>query len=140
MNSELLTIHEYTGRGFLPLVDFGQWRVAVLRFDNGLLVQNIKDMQRHNETDEVFVLLEGRCLLFIGEGDMAIENIHAVNMEPLKLYNVKRSTWHNHTLTEDASVLIIENRDTSPNNSPKISLSVEQQQQLVRMTSMCWSE
>ncbi len=138
MNSDLLTIHEYTGTGYLPLVDFGQWRVAILRFDSGLLVQNIKDMQRHNETDEVFVLLEGRCLLFIGEGDTVVETIDAVNMEPLKLYNVKRSTWHNHTLTEDASVLIIENRDTSLNNSPKISLSVEQQQQLVRMTSMHW--
>ena len=140
MDTELLTVHEYAGRGFLPLVDFESWRVAVLRFDNGLSVQNIKDMQRHNETDEVFVLLEGRCILFIGEGDMTIENIQAVNMEPLRLYNVKQSTWHNHTLTEDASVLIIENQDTSPDNSPRISLTVEQQQQLLRMTSVCWPE
>ena len=140
MKPELLSVHEYAGQGFLPLIDFGEWRVAILRFDTGLLAENIKNMQQHNETDEVFVLLEGRCILFIGEGDESIDTIHAVDMEPLKLYNVKRSTWHNHALSEDASVLIIENRDTSLNNSPRISISSEQQKQLVRMTSMHWSE
>ena len=141
MNPELLSVHEYTGRGYLPLIDFEEWRVAILRFDTGLLPENIRNMQQHNETDEVFVLLEGRCILFIGEGDAeSIDTLHAVDMEPLKLYNVRQSTWHNHTLSEDASVLIIENRDTSLNNSPIISISSEQQKQLVRMTSMHWSE
>ena len=134
MNPELLSVHEYAGQGYLPLIDFGEWRVAILRFDTGLLPENIRNMQRHNETDEVFVLLEGRCILFIGEGDESIDTIHAVDMEPLKLYNVRQSTWHNHTLSEDASVLIIENRDTSLDNSPRISISPEQQKQLVRMT------
>jgi len=140
MNPELLSVHEYTGRGFLPLVNFANWRVAILRFDEGLLAQNLKNMQRHNETDEVFVLLEGRCILFIGEGDMTVKTIHAVNMEPLKLYNVRQAAWHNHALTEDASVLIIENRDTSPANSPRIALSADQQQQLIQMTAAHWSE
>ena len=139
MNPELLSVHEYTGEGYLPLVDFGQWRVAFLRFEDGLLPQNLTEMQRHDETDEVFVLLEGQCILFIGEGDTTVEHIHAVNMEPLKLYNVKQSTWHTHTLTEDASVLIVENRNTSLKNSPRIPLSVDQQQQLLQMTATHWS-
>jgi hypothetical protein len=124
----------------LPLIDFGEWRVVILRFDKGLLAENISNMQRHDETDEVFVLLEGHCILFVGEGDESIDAIHAVDMEPLKLYNVRQSTWHNHTLSEDASVLIVENRDTSPHNSPRISISIEQQKQLVQVTSMHWSE
>ena len=48
-------------------------------------------MQRHNETDEVFVLLCGRCILFIGEGDEKVKAVHAQDMQPFKIYNVKKS-------------------------------------------------
>ena len=77
-------------------------------------------MQRHNETDEVFVLLEGRCILFIGKGKETITSITAVDMVPRKLYNVRRGVWHSHTLNNEASVLIVENSDTTVKNSPKM--------------------
>jgi len=41
-------------------------------------------MQRHNETDEVFFFLEGRCILFIGKGKETITSITAVDMVPRK--------------------------------------------------------
>ncbi len=113
----LLEIREYTGPGYRPLVDFGAWRVAILRYAEDMLPRNIRSMQRHNETDEVFVLLQGRCLLFLGEGDDRITRVLAEDMKPLKLYNVRRGAWHHHTLSEDAVVLIVENRDTTTANS-----------------------
>jgi hypothetical protein len=133
-----LEIHEYLEQGYKPLIDYGEWRVAILRFINELLVQNIRKMQRHDETDEVFVLLKGRCILFIGEGDKCITRIHAQDMELLKLYHVKRSCWHTHTLSEDATVLIIENRDTTDQNSPEIDLNPEQISRLVALTDTLW--
>lgn len=138
MNSSLLEISNYTGEGYRPLVDYGQWRVAILRYIDELLPENIGKMQRHNETDEVFVLLGGRCLLFLGEGDEAISAIHAEDMQPFKLYNVKRGAWHTHTLNEAATVLIVENRDTTLANSPEIELSAAQRQQLVELTHALW--
>jgi hypothetical protein len=75
----------------------------------------------------MFVLLAGRCVFFLGEGDETISAVYAQPMEPLKLYNVKRSVWHSHSLSEDASVLIVKNRDTSLDNSPTIELTPDQQ-------------
>ncbi|MCJ7702430.1 MAG: hypothetical protein MUO62_12675, partial [Anaerolineales bacterium] len=134
----LLEIHQYLGEGYQPLIDYGEWRVAILRYIDELLPDNIGKMQRHDETDEVFVLLEGRCILFIGEGDEQITQIHAQDMEPLKLYNVKRSCWHTHTLSEDTTVFIVENQNTADHNSPEIDLNPEQMAKLVSLTNKFW--
>lgn len=134
----LLQIRQYKDVGYKPIIDFGSWRVAILRYIDELLPENIYRMQRHDETDEVFVLLEGRCILFIGVGNERIEQIQCQEMEPFKLYNVKRYCWHTHTLSEDATVLIIENRDTDELNSPEIDLNPEQREKLVKLTNKIW--
>jgi L-ascorbate metabolism protein UlaG (beta-lactamase superfamily) len=134
----LIEVSGYDGPGFRPLVDHGAWRVAVLNHIDHLDPQNLKDMQRHDETDEVFVLLKGRCILFVGDGADEAGTIHAVDMAPLTLYNVKRGVWHNHTLTPDASVLVIENRDTTVENSPFCPLSAAQNAEMVTATRRLW--
>jgi hypothetical protein len=134
----LLEIQQYTEEGYKPLIDYGEWRVAILRFIDELLPGNISRMQRHNETDEVFVLLEGRCILFLGAGENQVTDIFAQDMEPLKLYNVKRSAWHTHTLSEEATVLIVENRETTKMNSPEIELSAERRQELELLADRLW--
>jgi hypothetical protein len=138
IDTSLLEIREYSGEGYMSLIDYGGWRVAVLRYIEELLPQNINKMQRHDETDEVFVLLAGRCILFIAEGDDQVTRIHAQDMEPLKLYNIRKSCWHTHTLSEDASVLIVENRDTTLQNSPEIPLNTSQKEHLVALTHKLW--
>jgi len=122
----LLEIRDYTGEGYKPLIDFGAWRVALLRYREDNLPQHIHAMQRHDETDEVFVLLEGHCVLFLGEGEDGITHVLAQDMEPLKVYNVRRGAWHHHTLSPDAVVLIVENRDTTAANSAEAQLSEAQ--------------
>jgi hypothetical protein len=138
MNTNLLEISDYTGEGYRPLIDYGHWRVAILRYIDELRPENIGKMQRHAETDEVFVLLNGRCILFLGDGDESVVSIHAQDMEPLKLYNVKHSVWHTHTLSDDATVLIVENQNTAAHNSPEIELSATQRRQLVELTLALW--
>ena len=134
----LLEIHQFVEEGYQPLIDYGEWRVAFLRYIDELLPENISKMQRHDETDEVFVLLEGRCILYIGEGDEQITQIHALDMESLKLYNIKQSCWHTHTLSEGSTVLIVENRDTADHNSPEIDLNPEQMAKLVKLRNKFW--
>ncbi len=134
----LLEIRDYTGDGYRPLIDFGAWRVAILRACDDLRPENLATMQRHDETDEVFVLLAGQCILFFGEGADAVTAIHAVEMEPLKLYNVKRGAWHTHTLSADATVLIVENVDTNDANSPLLALTAGQREELVQWTRKLW--
>jgi hypothetical protein len=135
---KLLEVREYKKEGYSPVVDYGAWRVAILNYNDQLLPENLTAMQRHNETDEVFILLRGNCILFIGDGNQKVTDIFAENMQPFKVYNVKKSTWHTHTLTKDAMVLIVENRDTTFDNSPFCPLSDRQRQMLVNQTRELW--
>lgn len=130
MKKEYIDISSYEGEGYLPMIDYKTWRVAILRYCEELEVQNLKTMQKHNETDEVFVLLEGNCTLFVGGLGDKINEIDAVAMKPLKLYNVKRGVWHTHTLDKEATVLIVENCDTSDINSPTEKLTESQIEEL----------
>jgi len=138
VDETLLEIREYVEQGYQPVIDYGAWRVAMLRYHPELEPDAIDTMQRHDETDEVFVLLAGRCILFLGEGDAQIDAIHAVDMQPLKAYNIKRGVWHTHTLSLDATVLIVENRDTDETNSPLIPLTRDQRDQLIARTQAAW--
>lgn len=139
-HEKLIDILDYTKEGYSPVVDFETWRVAVLNFSAELLPENLSAMQRHNETDEVFVLLRGRCILFIGNGTETVTEINAEDMHPLKIYNVKKSTWHTHTLNRDAMVLIVENRETTFDNSPFCPLTQVQKQTIVDMAHVLWDE
>jgi hypothetical protein len=132
---ELIEVTHYTGEGYKPLVDYGEWRVAVLRFINELLPERIDCMDAHLETDEVFILVEGNCVLFIGEVvEGEIREISALMMEPNKIYNVKRGVFHTHALSKDAHVIIVENRDTTVNNTEKVYLK-EDQRRVIRELS-----
>jgi len=138
IDPELLEVRDYAGPGYRPLVDYGAWRVALLNYIDELLSERLDSMQRHDQTDEVFVLLAGRCLLFLGEGEGAVRQIFAEDMQPQKLYNVRRGAWHTHTLSRDACVLIVENCDTTNANSPRVPLSEAQRRQIVELTRQLW--
>jgi ureidoglycolate hydrolase len=116
MNEKLLEIRQYAGEGYQPLIDFGTWRVAFLRYIDELIPWNITRVERHLETDEVFVLLDGQAVLFLGGGEERVENLAPVVMEPGRLYNVKCNAWHTIVLSHDATILLVENRDTGQAN------------------------
>ncbi len=130
ISNQLLDISEHTGAGYRPLVDYHDWRVAILNLEDEYVLDKINKFSRHELTDEVFVLLKGDCILFIGEGNDTVTQIHAVPMQRLKLYNVKKGTWHTHALSNDAMVLIIENRDTGPANTTDCFINNRQKQEL----------
>lgn len=138
MNKNFIEVSEYTEEGYKPLVDYKTWRVAVLNYIDELLPEQIKSMQKHNETDEIFVLLSGKCILFSGGDSKEIGEVDAIDMEPLKIYNVKRSVWHTHTLSEGASVLIVENSDTGDNNSPVLKMNDEQIKKMKQLVKESW--
>jgi hypothetical protein len=134
----LIEVREHNEPDYKPLVDYQNWRVAIINYTSDLTPDKIDRMQKHTETDEVFVLMAGHCILFIGEGTESVTKVHAVDMEPYKLYNVKRGVWHSHTFSEDARVLIVENRDTVVENSPFVGLSGEQCKEIVELAKTLW--
>jgi len=135
ISEELLDVSSHDGPGYAPVLDFGAWRVALMNRSVDRAPGGLARMERHNETDEVFVLLEGRAILFIGEsanGGADVGRIHACPMERSRLYNVRRSTWHACALSADAKILIVENRDTSEANSDYVDLDDAQRADLAR--------
>lgn len=130
MKKEYIEVSFYNDDGYKPVVDYESWRVAVLNYCEELEIDNLVNMQKHNESDEVFILLKGECTLFTGGLGEELNDIDGIKMVPLQLYNVKRGVWHTHTLEKDGSVLIVENRNTCDDNSPKLLLKKEEVQQL----------
>ena len=135
IDSELLEVSSHDGAGYAPVVDFGAWRVALMNRSDDCATGGLARMERHNETDEVFVLLEGSAILFVGEpaeNGSGIGRIHACPMERSKLYNVRRSAWHACALSGEAKVLIVENRDTTEANSDYVDFDDAQRADLSR--------
>ena len=66
MDEKLLAIREFIDPGYQPVIDFGGWRVAILNYLDEIHPERIKSMERHNETDEVFVMVKGQGILYIG--------------------------------------------------------------------------
>jgi ureidoglycolate hydrolase len=135
VNQDSLQISSYDGEGYKPLLDYGDWRVAVLRYLDALQPDQIDTMERHTQTDEVFVLLEGRAALLIGGNGPKISGVEAQDMEIGKVYNVKQHAWHNILLSRDATVLLVENNETGQHNSEFRTLSVEQRREIVAIAA-----
>ena len=104
-------IYDYTDESYQTAMKFEGWRVAYLNHGKYFLEENFEKVERHNESDEVFVLLTGSAELIIGE------ELNRINMEPFKIYNVPKGVWHHIFTTEGTRVLIVENVDTGIENS-----------------------
>lgn len=106
-----LEIHEHTGPAYERTMHFEQWRVAIANYCERFDKEKYDKIERHLLTDEVFVLLSGSAELVIGK------ELRYIPLEPGKIYNVKAGTWHNILLSQDGKVLIVENHNTSLENS-----------------------
>ena len=93
-----------------------------MRYLDELQPDRISYFERHNETDEVFVLLQGQAVLFMGKGDDVVEEMIPHVMKNGVFYNVKRGAWHTVALSRDATILLVENRDTARENSSYFDL------------------
>ena len=128
MTSKLVDITAHDGPNYKPLVYFESWRVAILNDDPEVFrKEKTTCLERHNETDEVFVLLEGECTLYLADGEKdALGPIEAVPMELKKIYNVKKGAWHNLISKPGMSLLIVENADTGSANTDYSSVTTDQ--------------
>ncbi len=114
----MIDIVDYKDEGFKVVVEFDKWRIAFLRYAERFSA--LKTLERHYLTDEAFILLEGSGTLYLKDDD---ENILEYIMEKNKVYNVHKNVWHHIVVSEDATVLLVENSDTSSDNTERIEYS-----------------
>jgi ureidoglycolate hydrolase len=115
-------VFRWEGIGYQPLVSHRDWLVALMNWEPRFDPANVGKVERHNQTDEIFVLMRGRGFLFIdSEG-----TLQALDMQPGTVYNVTSGTWHGVLGTHDAAWLIVESSDTNEENSDYRQLSEEE--------------
>lgn len=130
-----MEVRDYQGKGYSPLVSYGEWRVAVLRYLDELEPARINTMERHLETDEVFILVHGKAMLILGGNNNHVDQLTSYVLEIGKINNVKKNTWHTISLSPDAHIIIVENDNTEKVNSEYCSLSQNLQHATFRLAT-----
>lgn len=106
-----LEVFEYEGAGYNPTKKFESWLVAIANHCDHFDKDLYNYIERHLETDEVFVLLSGKATMVTG-----MERTETP-METGKIYNVKKGSWHAMYMDKGSKVLIVENSNTTRENS-----------------------
>lgn len=102
-----------TRAGFEPIVLTERFKCAFITHGEGYTYGQVREMKRHNKTEEVFVLLSGKATLLTLEGECFEET----NMVPEAAYTVCGGTWHSLAVSRDAVLFVTENSDTDRTNT-----------------------
>ncbi len=109
--------YTYDGTDFRAVFTADKWKIGLLKYSDRF--SSFKVLERHLNTDEVFVLLEGSAMLYIKNEDGIIEK---TDMEKCVVYNVPKNEWHHIVVSLDATVMVVENSDTSKENTEKVTI------------------
>jgi len=113
----------------VPVKDGGGWMAAFMNGDADSWKLPDK-IERHSETDEVFMLLGGEAVLGLAGDGEEPGDLAAVAMKPLVLYNVLNRYWHTCAFGPGSRVLIVERTGTGKANTAKLALSEESKNRL----------
>ena len=123
MEIEKLT---FDGEGMSRVYDNKDWIVGIKNWKPANDITGIDCLERHNESDELFVLLSGRCILAYANEVGGKLQFGAVNMEPMKVYNIPKTLWHNTITEKDTKLILVEYSSTSMENSDILQLDDNQ--------------
>ncbi len=128
--------YAFEGEGLTRVFENEKWMVGIKNWKPMNDLSNINNLERHNETDELFILLQGQCtLLYANETENGLK-IEAVPMEPLKVYNIPRSLWHNTVTEHHTKLILVEDSSTGSANSDNLDLTEEQIAEVHRLVHM----
>jgi mannose-6-phosphate isomerase-like protein (cupin superfamily) len=121
-----ITDFEFTGEGMQRVYENEKWTVGIKNWKPANDITGIDCLERHNKTDELFVLTEGACtLIYANETENGLE-FSSVQMEPGKVFNIPATLWHNTITQKDTKMILIEDSNTSMENSDIFNLNEKQ--------------
>ena len=121
-----IAVYEFAGEGMQRVFENEKWTVGIKIWKPANDVSGIDCLERHNKTDELFVLVAGSCtLVYANESEKGLE-FAAVHMQPDKVYNIPATLWHNTITQKDTKMILIEDSNTSMDNSDILELDEEQ--------------
>ena len=121
-----IDVKEFSGEGMSRVYENQKWTVGIKNWKPANDISGIDCLERHNETDELFILLSGACTLVYANENAGNLDIQAVKMEPFKVYNIPATLWHNTVTRKDTKMALIEDSSTGMQNSNVLTLNKEQ--------------
>lgn len=122
----LLELGKFFEQGYKPVLDFHGWRVAMLRYCDALDVKHLHQVERHRNTNEVFILTTGEADLILFSGTEVPEDAYVIAMERHVAYNLPDYAWHHVISSQDAHIVLFERSETSRETSDYAELTPEQ--------------
>lgn len=117
-----LNMYQWDQPGYKPLVFSHDWQVAILNWEPAALVTAITEVERHNCTDEIFILTRGAAALVT----INKEGLKVTEAIPGAIYNVTTGSWHTVIGTRESSWIIVENKNTHINDTEMRPLTVDE--------------
>jgi ureidoglycolate hydrolase len=118
---------EYGAEGLKRVYENSKWMVGIKNWKPANDIANIDCLERHNETDELFILLAGSCvLLSANEKAGGGLELAATKMKPERVYSIPRTLWHNTVTSKDVKLILVEDSSTGAKNSDVVQLDAGQ--------------
>ena len=105
-------------KGFEAIFQNENFKCAFITAAEQYAFGPVKQMKRHNKTDEIFVLMSGSAKMLTFENGIFTETQLSENTA----FNVTSGTWHYLAASDDAKIFVTENADTSAENTEVLKL------------------
>jgi ureidoglycolate hydrolase len=115
---------------YRPVLDFHGWKVAMLRYFEVVAPNTFYRVERHWNTNEVFILTAGHADLIVLEGEEKPRKPYVIPMKLNVAYNIQQSVWHHVVMSPDAHIVLFERSETSVETTDYAELPPELIQQI----------
>lgn len=127
-------IFSHEAEGIQCVFDNKKWVVCIKNWKPNNDIDQIQRLEIHHETDEQFILVEGKALLLVAGRSENGFDIQVVPMERGKVYNVPQETWFNTITQKDTKLVYVQDAGTTTENSEYQDMTAEELEQ-VRQTA-----
>src|SRR5258708_1902669 len=110
----MIVIERYSpkGAGYNPFLIRNGWQVAQLNYRADLQASALRRVERHRDTDEVFIMIQGSSVLLAAEDTSSGFRFESVRLQPGVTYNIPAGLWHAIAMSPHDIVIIVENANT----------------------------
>ena len=113
----------HDGEGLARAYENGAWMAGLKNYKPANDADLFTEIERHRESDELFLLLEGSCVLLSALEDNGCLRFEALAMERGVLYVIPSLLWHTTITRPGARLALVEAPSTGAANSDVRALS-----------------
>ncbi len=115
---------------YRPVLEFEGWIVAMLRYYDDFSRSNFYRVERHQTSNEIFILTQGSADLIIFDGSDQPDKGYVLTMEQNVAYDIPRLVWHWVIMSRDAHIVLVERNNTTDETTDYSELTEEQRAKL----------